>query len=369
MNALIRAGYQAYVVGGSVRDVLLGKEPHDYDLTTSALPEETAAAFADCRIIETGLRHGTVTVLWQGLSLEITTYRLDGNYSDGRRPDEVSFTPSLEEDLKRRDFTINAMAWNPRQGLVDLFGGQEDLRRRRIRCVGEARQRFWEDALRILRALRFAARFGFEIEYETAWAMHRQGALLAILSVERVLSELRGIVCEKGAGALLEEFADVFRVILPELKDTALIDRAPADFALRMTILLGEETEQALRRLKCDNATLHAAVLLSGELRSPVPRSVPEMRRQIGRCGSEAAALLAPLQRTETLLQETLALGGPFRVKELAVSGSELGIKAGPAIGEALQKLLEAVWDGACPNEREALLAYASTLLCSSPLR
>ena len=362
-------GFEAWLVGGCVRDSLMGRVPGDYDICTSALPEETAAAFSDCRVIETGMRHGTVTVLWEGLSLEITTFHCDGDYSDCRRPDSVRFTPSLEEDLKRRDFTINAMAWNPEQGLVDLFEGQEDLRRKRIRCVGEAKKRFWEDALRILRAMRFAARFGFEIEYDTAWEMHRQAPLLCVLSGERILTELRGILCEKGAGAILEEFADVFRVILPEMKEFGLLDRAPADFALRMAILLGEETEQALLRLKCDNATLRAAALLAEGLRGKAPQTLPEMRRHIGRYGTEPASLLAAMQGTEELLNEALALGGPFRVKELAVSGAELGIETGPAIGEALQKLLEAVWDGACTNEREALLAYASTELCSKPLR
>jgi len=360
------AGHQAVLVGGCVRDRLLSVPLHDYDAATSARPEEILSACSGLRCLETGLKHGTVTVFSDGLPVEVTTFRRETTYSDHRHPDAVEFTDDLTEDLARRDFTINAMAFHPERGLRDLFGGREDLERGRIRCVGEAKKRFREDALRILRALRFAARFGFEIECDTAGAMHREAPLLCILSVERVLTELRGILCEKGAGALLEEFADVFRVILPELKEFALIDRAPADFALRMAMLLGEETEPVLRRLKCDNATRQAAVRLSEGLRCAPPRTLPEMRRVVGAYGAEAAALLAAVQGTEGLLQETLALGGPFRVKELAVSGAELGMEAGPAIGEALQKLLEAVWDDCCENKREALLDYAGTLLSGS---
>lgn len=372
LERLEAAGFEAWLVGGCVRDSFMGRSGGDYDICTSARPEETKAVFADCRVIETGIRHGTVTVLWEGLPMEITTFRCDGSYSDGRRPDSVSFTPSLEEDLKRRDFTINAMAWSPERGLVDLFGGQEDLRRKRIRCVGEAKKRFREDGLRILRALRFAARFGFEIEYDTAAAMHREAPLLCILSVERVLTELRGILCEKGTGALLEEFADVFRVILPELKDTARIDRAPADFNLRMAMLLEEDAECALRRLKSDNATLHAVCLLAEGLREGAVQTRPAMRRRLSQQGEENTRLLAAVQGTEALLEETLAAGGPFSIKELAVGGGDLaalGMEKGPAIGEALGKLLEAVWDGDCTNEREALLSYASARLFSSPLR
>ena len=356
--------------GRLVRDSLLGLVPGDYDICTAALPEETYAAFADCRVIETGIRHGTVTVLWQGRALEITTYRCDGSYSDGRHPDSVAFTPSLEEDLKRRDFTINAMAYHPMRGLVDLFNGDADLKKGVIRCVGEPKKRFWEDALRILRALRFASRYGFEIEYETAASMHREAALLAVLAAERVFAELRGILCGKGAGALLEEFADVFRVIMPELKP-ALVDRAPADFALRLAMLLEAETEFVLRRLKSDNATLDTAKALWEGLSGGKPENVPHMLRQLARYGEANVRLLAAVQGTETLLEESLALGMPLSVRELAISGGELmerGMEKGPAIGETLQKLLEAVWDGVCPNEREALLAQSRALF-SSPLR
>ena len=190
LRRLREAGYTACAVGGCVRDRLMSAEPKDYDVTTAALPEQTEAVFAGERIIETGLKHGTVTVLLGGLPIEITTFRVDGGYSDARHPDAVRFTPSLTEDLAHRDFTVNAMAWSPEDGLADPFGGADDLRNRLIRCVGDPDTRFREDALRILRALRFAAVLGFRIEERTADALHRNRALLDKVSAERIAVEL-----------------------------------------------------------------------------------------------------------------------------------------------------------------------------------
>ena len=188
LNKLETAGFQAYAVGGCVRDSILGKEPDDWDLTTDARPEEVKALFP--RTVDTGLQHGTVTVLLGGEGYEVTTYRIDGSYSDGRHPDSICFTPSLAEDLKRRDFTINAMAVSERGELVDLFGGQEDLARGCIRCVGDPYARFREDALRMLRAVRFAAQLNFEIEAETFKALTELSPNLARVSKERILAEL-----------------------------------------------------------------------------------------------------------------------------------------------------------------------------------
>ena len=194
------AGYEAWIVGGCVRDALLGMPPKDYDLTTSALPEETQRIFAAYPRIETGLRHGTVTVLLEGEPLEITTYRVDGVYSDARHPDGVTFTRSLRQDAARRDFTINAMAYAPGQGLQDFFGGQADLAQGTIRAVGRAETRFHEDALRILRALRFASVLDFTLEAETHQAALACAPLLAAISPERVFSELGKLLCGKAAG-------------------------------------------------------------------------------------------------------------------------------------------------------------------------
>ena len=190
LRALRAAGHEAYVVGGCVRDSLLGRVPVDWDVTTSALPEETKAVFSGAPVIETGIRHGTVTVLVDGEPVEITTYRVDGPYSDGRRPDSVAFTRSLREDLARRDFTVNAMAWSPETGLADPFGGADDLRGGVIRSVGDPARRFQEDALRILRALRFSAALGFSVEVKTAGALRAGRALLGKVSAERITAEL-----------------------------------------------------------------------------------------------------------------------------------------------------------------------------------
>lgn len=211
-------GHSAYVVGGAVRDALMGKDPHDWDITTSALPEETLEAFKDFRTIETGLKHGTVTVIVDGVSLEITTYRIENGYSDNRHPDSVDFTDKVDDDLSRRDFTVNAIAYSPVNGFADPFGGQEDIKKEIIRCVGEADKRFGEDALRILRALRFSAVLGFEIDKETADSIHRNYRLLENISVERIFVELSKLLCGKDAGRILREYEDVIFFILPELE-------------------------------------------------------------------------------------------------------------------------------------------------------
>ena len=188
LHILEKAGYEAYVVGGCVRDSILGRSPDDWDITTSAKPEQVKALFH--RTVDTGLQHGTVTVLMEKEGYEVTTYRVDGEYEDGRHPKEVTFTASLKEDLKRRDFTINAMAYNPSSGLVDLFGGLEDIERKIIRCVGDPLERFTEDALRIMRAVRFSAQLGFAIEEETRKALKVLAPNLKHVSAERIQVEL-----------------------------------------------------------------------------------------------------------------------------------------------------------------------------------
>ena len=218
LDRLTAAGWEAYVVGGAVRDALRGCAAGDWDITTNAEPAQVERVFAGERLIETGLRHGTVTVLLDGLPLEITTYRVDGDYTDHRRPDAVRFTRSLREDLLRRDFTMNALAYNPRTGLVDVCGGAEDIARGVVRCVGEPDRRFQEDGLRILRALRFASVLGFQIAPETAAAIHRNRALLQYLAAERVQSELTKLLCGQNVDAVLREFSDVLAVPIPELR-------------------------------------------------------------------------------------------------------------------------------------------------------
>ena len=215
LRKLNEAGHEAYVVGGCVRDSLLGREPHDWDITTDAEPLEVKKVFR--RTIDTGLQHGTVTVMNHGVGYEVTTYRADGDYSDHRRPDEVSFTRSLEEDLKRRDFTVNAMAYNPKEGLVDLFGGLEDMEEEVIRAVGDPDERFNEDALRILRAGRFSAQLGMVIEEKTAAAISRHVEDIAYVSAERIETELTKLICSRHPEVLAKMYSlGVTAKILPE---------------------------------------------------------------------------------------------------------------------------------------------------------
>jgi tRNA nucleotidyltransferase (CCA-adding enzyme) len=220
LRRLNQAGYEAYVVGGCVRDTLLGRTPGDWDICTSALPEETEQCFSDCRVLETGLKHGTVTVLWEKVPYEITTFRQDGAYSDHRRPEQVRYVKSLREDLARRDFTIGAMAAGADGNILDPFDGQKDLEARCIRCVGDPDLRFQEDALRILRGLRFASQLGFSIAPETAQAMERQKALLAYVSGERIYVELTKLLVGPSAAEVLEQYGGVLTPVLPEIIPT-----------------------------------------------------------------------------------------------------------------------------------------------------
>jgi tRNA nucleotidyltransferase (CCA-adding enzyme) len=216
LQKLSAAGFEGYIVGGCVRDSLLGEDPKDYDVCTNALPAQIKAVFSEYRTVDTGIKHGTVMVLIDKMPIECTTYRLDGKYSDGRHPDSVFFTDNLREDLSRRDFTVNAMAYNQKDGLVDLFGGQKDLFARVLRCVGDADTRFTEDGLRIMRALRFLSVLDFEPDTFTAAAIFRNQKLLDNVSKERISGELTKLLCGRNASAILDRYASVFTQIIPE---------------------------------------------------------------------------------------------------------------------------------------------------------
>ena len=217
MQRLENAGYEAYVVGGCVRNALLAIPPNDWDMTTVARPEEMQVCFSDLHVIETGLKHGTLTVMVDGEPIEVTTYRNDGEYADNRHPVSVTFSTEVREDLARRDFTVNAMAYHPVRGLVDLFGGREDLEARVIRCVGDPATRFREDGLRILRALRFASVLDFSIDPETSQAVHACAHLLDNIAAERIREEFCKLICGRGAVRILREYIDVIGRFLPEL--------------------------------------------------------------------------------------------------------------------------------------------------------
>ena len=350
VERLERYGYEAYVVGGCVRDSLLGRNPKDWDVCTNALPEEVLRVFKRFHVIKTGLQHGTVTVMVDKQPVEVTTFRIDGDYSDNRHPDSVNFVSRVEEDLARRDFTINAMAYSPARGLVDAFDGQTDLKAGIIRCVGEPDARFNEDGLRILRALRFAARYNFGIETETAFSIHRNRHLLENVSVERIFTELKGILVGDGVLGMMQAFPDVFSIIIPELAPTIGFDQhnphhcydvwthtahavqaAPADEVIRLALLLHDIAKPAtftrgddgkghfydhgtkgadmarriLRHLKSDTATLENVVTLVREHDATLPTTAPGMRRCIGRLGLNTLNQLLAIKQADMDAQST----------------------------------------------------------------
>lgn len=353
IEKLEQYGFEAYVVGGCVRDSLLGITPKDWDVCTNATPQEVLRVFRKNPVIKTGLKHGTVTVMVNHEPVEVTTFRIDGEYTDNRHPDSVVFVSRVEDDLARRDFTINAMAYNPTRGLVDAFGGQGDLATGRIRCVGEPDERFNEDGLRIMRALRFASRFDFGIESETAFSIRRNRHLLENVSVERIYKELKGILTGKGALSMLLAFPDVMAVIMPELAPTFgfeqntpyhkydvwahtahAVQAAPAQEVLRLTMLLhdigkpasfsqgedgiahfyghpelsAEMTHNILTRLKSDNATLNRVVTLVREHDNDFPTTRAGMRRFIGRLGEEVVQQLFDIKRADWAAQSDYKL-------------------------------------------------------------
>ena len=392
LDTLHRAGYAAYVVGGCVRDSLLGLTPHDWDLCTSALPQQVMELFGAQRCIPTGLQHGTVTVKQSGALYEITTFRTEGTYTDGRHPDEVHFVPDVREDLARRDFTINAMAYNEKEGLVDPFGGQADLQSGIVRAVGVPRQRFTEDALRILRLYRFAARFGFAIDPPTAQAAQELCAHLDCVSVERIEEELAKLLAAPAPAAYLDK--KILLVILPELSSEALaaakpvVDACPAgaeNLPIRLAALLyslGEDgIRRTLKRLHCSNALIEEAAVLVREAVPGVPVSLNiYARRLLGKynlCTVQRIAALGTAMQPERaadfaalseLAEQLDADGVCCRVSQLAVNGRDLmaaGIPAGPGIRKVLEALLDGVIREEYPNERQALLAAVQQLAAS----
>ena len=392
LDTLHRAGYAAYVVGGCVRDSLLGLTPHDWDLCTSALPQQGMELFGEEKCIPTGLQHGTVTVKQGGGLYEITTFRTEGTYTDGRHPDEVHFVPDVREDLARRDFTINAMAYNAKEGLVDPFGGQADLQSGILRAVGVPHQRFTEDALRILRLYRFAARFGFSIDPPTAQAAQELCAHLDCVSVERIEEELAKLLSAPAPAAYLDE--KILGVVLPELSPEALaaakpvVDACPAGeqaLPVRLAALLlslGEDgTRRTLRRLRCSNACIEETAVLVREVVSGVPVSLNiYARRLLGKynlCTVQRLAALGTALQPERsadfaalseLAERLDADGVCCRVSQLAVNGRDLmaaGVPAGPGIRKLLEALLDGVIREEYPNERQALLAAVQQLAAS----
>lgn len=389
MDALRAAGHRAYAVGGCVRDSLLGQTPHDWDIATGARPEQVLALFGAQRCIPTGVRHGTVTVRAQGGLYEVTTFRTESGYADGRHPDSVSFIGEIEGDLARRDFTVNAMAYADGEGLIDPFGGREDLLRNRVmRAVGEPERRFGEDALRILRLFRFGARLGFALEADTLRAALALRRGLERVSAERIREELTGLLAAPAPAAYLPEA--IAEVVLPELTQGGGFAQAmrrvdAADAQVRLAALLcglGGGAQRALRRLRFDGRTIAATAELV-RLSALEPQEGDALRSQarrlLGEIGPAQAQRLALLREAQIaagevgsslspLLEEIRAAdarGDCCRVSQLAVDGralsQALGRAPGAWVGRTLDALLERVIAGTLANERGALLHAART--------
>ena len=335
IKGLCAAGFPAYYVGGCVRDRLLGRPVHDWDVTTAALPEEVMTLFEHC--VPTGIRHGTVTVFLDGAQAEVTTFRTEGVYLDGRHPSEVRFVRTLPEDLSRRDFTINAMAMDADGNVTDLFGGRDDLARRCIRCVGDPEKRFREDALRMLRAYRFSAQLGFALDAATAGAVERCASLAAALSMERIRDEM-----EK---TLLSPRPPVLRT----MADAGLLKAAGID-AL-------PELEPSQLRLP---SRLCSLIGRAASAYCPQPDRIT-LKRAVAENGAEAAEIAAALAGEEALLSEILASGECVTLGKLAISGGDLSWLRGREVGQMLHALLAHVLRHPEENTREALLKLAQS--------
>ena len=404
LQALERAGHEAYIVGGCVRDILMGKPPHDWDVTTSALPEETMALF-DHFAIPTGLRHGTVTVRSGETACEVTTFRTDGDYPDHRHPAAVTFTRSLREDLVRRDLTVNAMAVDVYGTLHDPFGGRADIRRRVLRCVGEPERRFREDALRILRTLRFSATLGFAIEADTYRALRAQSGDLRYVAAERVREELTKLLCGGDVLRVLLEDPQVLGVVVPEILPCVGFDQynchhcydvwghtahavaaAPPDPVLRWAMLLhdlgkpqcftlddqgvghfhghhrpsAEMAEAICRRLRFDKATAHQICTLVRYHDRPIPLTEKAIRRAMNQLGVEGLRQLCAVKRADNLAQHPdyrgrqreidtgeaimdalLERDACFSLKQLAVNGRDMAALG--LEGPAIGRMLQAL--------------------------
>lgn len=363
------AGCEAYIVGGCVRDALMGKEPNDWDVCTSALPEETLEVFGDKQTIETGLKHGTVTVLLEGNAVEITTYRIDGEYEDSRHPKAVEFTSSLKEDLARRDFTINAMAYHPDKGIIDLYGGRDDLHRGYIRCVGEPRKRFQEDALRIMRGLRFAATLKFVIDSKTADAMYMEKERLQDISKERINVELSKLIMGHHADLIVRQYIDILETAAEGMQlPQADISAFPPSLAIRLAEVFPKGTGKYLRLLKYDGNTIRWSRVLSRLRNTPAPTEPKkEMVKFLHKHGKEITAMHYARAGAEELagLGWLLEQNPCYKISDLAISGHNLieaGINPGPALGYALNHLLDLVIEEEIPNEKNALLEAARSM-------
>ncbi len=415
LQRLNNAGFEAYCVGGAVRDSIMGLTPGDWDITTSALPEETRELFKDYKTVDTGLKHGTLTVVMDKTPYEITTFRIDGEYGDNRHPKNVTFTGKVADDLSRRDFTVNALAYNENVGLVDLYDGQGDIYNSIIRTVGNADVRFNEDGLRIMRALRFSATLGFEIEEETKKSIHKNKDLLKNISAERLALELTKLICGKNAFNILMEYPDVLAVFIPEIAPAVnfkqfgkkhaydvwehichTVDTIPNDRILRLTMLLhdlgkvpthklndkgdstfknhaavgGEMAKEILTRLKFDKKTINRVSFLVGCHDFEPPETKTELKKHLKNKTPEDIKTLLVIKKSDRgalsesyrdisegsaqalkWLEEIERNNECCTISQLAINGKDL--EKNGFKGEEIGKALNDILDAVIENKAE----------------
>lgn len=381
ISKINEAGHRADIVGGPVRDLLRGVVPSDYDITTNARPDEIKKIFADEKVVETGIKHGTVTLVLESGSYEITTYRVDGEYKDSRHPESVTFTDELELDLSRRDFTVNAIAYNDKDGVTDVFSGVEDIKSGVIRAVGEPKLRFTEDALRILRAVRFAATLGYKIEENTARAALECRRLLENVSVERIYTELYKLFSGEFAYRVIDEYSDIILEVLPELSRIELPDEklfSEASGSLRLLSLFylanpdrcARIFKECTMRLHTDSATRDRGMFALGNVGkfdTDTPVGIKllmcDMGVDVTRECVKLEVLLGIRPRTSLdILSAVIAERPPYRPSDLDINGNDLislGLH-GASIGKAMRALLLSVARGGVKNERKSLLKAAA---------
>lgn len=378
LEILEKNGFEAYLVGGCVRDFLLGRIPNDYDITTNALPEQVIKAFSDYKTIPTGLKHGTVTVIIKKFQVEITTYRKDSTYSDNRHPDSVEFTPSLKEDLVRRDFSMNAIAMNLHQNIIDLYNGQEDMRKKLITCIENPDRRFEEDALRILRALRFASQLGFKIEKNTSESIHRNAHKLKNISAERINCEFEKLLNGADPYSILKEYQNIIKIFMPEYiyHDSVLKKNTDSALIKRSAFFLNINSENniydIMKRLKYSNRDIEDTMILIKYFRADIS-SKPMLKiilKDIGKdmsykllgfryaCGEDISSAV-------NMLDDIFKNNECFMIPQLKINGKDLidmGI-SGIQIGKFLNILLEKVINNEIKNEKSELKGFVKNAL------
>lgn len=374
LEILEKNGFEAYLVGGCVRDFLLGRIPNDYDITTNAVPEQIIEVFSDYKTIPTGIKHGTVTVIIEKFQIEITTYRKDSRYSDNRHPDSVEFTPSLKEDLARRDFTMNGIAMNRNQNIIDMYNGREDMQKRIINCIENPDRRFDEDALRILRALRFASQLDFSIEKNTSGSIHRNAENLRNISAERINAELEKLLGGKNPYSILKEYEDVIRIFIPEYTYLECILKKNTDSQLirRSAFFLNiSPVYDIMKRLKYSNRDINDTVKLTEYFSADIS-SKPAIKILLNNIGEELVSVLLDFKnacgentkKSELMLDEILDNHECYLISQLDINGRDLmsmGI-SGVLTGKILNTLLDRVIHDEIPNNKSVLEEYVKNV-------